>query len=81
MKLNSELFKRRWFSNGKQCTTMSYVYIVCGIVSLTTDPALAMTFAIMAELSKVDKELRFLSVTQAQEIIDYNDAEDDTDGQ
>lgn len=79
MRLNSALFNALWFSNGKKCTVMSYVYLVCGIASLTEDPALAMTFAIMAELSKVDKEVRFLATEQAAEIIKFHDDEDKKD--
>lgn len=79
MKLNSKLFNALWLTNGKKCTIMSYVYLICGIASLTEDPALAMTFAIMAELSKVDKEVRFLATEQAQEIIKFNDDEDAKD--
>ena len=80
MRLNSTLFNSLWYSNGKKCTIMSYIYLICGAASLTQDPALAMTFAIMAELSKVDKEVRFLATEQAQEIIKFNDEEDKKDG-
>lgn len=77
MRLNSKLFNSTWYSNGKKCTIMTYVYLFLGVVSLTDDITTAMMFAVMAELSKVDREVRFLATEQAQEIIAFNDKQDD----
>lgn len=83
MRLNSHLFNSLWGLNGKKCTIMSYVYIILGFILFIADgdTSSALFCGVLAELSKVDKELRFLSVEQAQEIIEVNDKADDDDEQ
>ena len=79
MRLNTKLYNAIWMTNGKRMTIMSYVYLLCGVLSLTDDITTALMFAVMAELSKVDRDVRFLAVEQAGEIIKFNDEEDEKD--
>lgn len=79
---NQKLYDALWYSNGKSMTIMSYVYIVLGVISLADNLTTALMFAVMAELSKVDKAMRFLATEQAELIIndaDNPDKEDEED--
>lgn len=80
MRLNTHVYNALWSSNGKKCTIMTFIYTAVAVgCMMYGDTVVGMLCLVMAELSKVDKELRFLAVEQAEDIIKANDEADKND--
>lgn len=68
--LTQKLYNKLWFSNGKHMTVMSYVYIVAAVACIVSGSmAAGMLALVLAELSRVDKALKFLSLYDLDAII------------
>jgi len=68
--LTSELYNKLWFSNGKCMTIMSYVYVVAAVACLVSgNIAAGMLALVLAELSRVDKAMKFLALYDLDAII------------
>lgn len=83
MRMNSNLYTALWFDNGKKLTLVSCVYLVLGTVCLFLgNEVVAMMVLLMAELNRVDKDVRCLGVEQTEAIIyqgDHPEEYDDND--
>jgi len=84
MIINSGLYRALWFDNGKKLTLMSYIYIVLGIGCLIYgDTTAAMLALVMAELNRVDKDVRISCICDTEVILyegDNPDEKDDDNG-
>ena len=70
MNMNSEIFHRLWLHNGKCMTVYSYIYVLAAAICLYNgDTVAAMVALMLAEINRVDKESRILSIEQANAII------------
>ena len=74
MRMNSNLYTALWFDNGKKLTLVSYIYMALGFGCLLFgDPIVSMLIMVMAELNRVDKDVRCLGVEQTEAIIYQGD--------
>ena len=83
MRMNSNLYTALWFDNGKQLTVVSLAYMALGLGCLLFgNEIVAMMVLLMAELNRVDKDVRCLGVEQTEAIIyqgDHPEEYDDDD--
>lgn len=83
MRMNSNLYTALWFDNGKKLTLVSFIYMALGFGCLLFgNEVVAMLILVMAELNRVDKDVRCLGVEQTEAIIyqgDHPEEYDDND--
>ena len=85
MRINSNLYRALWFDNGKKITLMSLVYVALAIgCMIYGDVTAGMLALVMAELNRVDKDVRILGIEQTEAILydgDNPDSKDDDNDQ
>jgi len=70
MKMNSGLYLALWFDNGKKLTLVSFIYMALAFGCLLYGSEIvAMLLLVMAELNRVDKDVRILGIEQTEAIL------------
>lgn len=68
--MTSEMFHRLWLHNGKSMTLYSYIYLAAALgCMIWGDTTTGMVALVLAEMNRVDKESRVLTVDQANHIL------------